>query len=74
MSYAPDDNAEVEHDVYLKGLPHSKGRPNWLIFCHAIGCDASAEWAIVAENREIRLCPDHLDTITKALVSLRGVH
>ena len=74
MSYAPDDNPKVEHDVYVRRLPHpNPQRPTWAIFCHAIGCDDAAEWAIVAENREVRLCRVHLDTITEALVSLRRV-
>lgn len=73
MTYAPDDNSEIEHDVYLRRLPHPEGRPNWLIFCHATGCDDPAVQAIATFGREIRLCQVHLDDLTETLVALKGV-
>jgi len=73
MTYAPDDNPEIEHDVYLRRLPHPEGRPTWQIFCHAIVCDDPAVQAIVTELREIRLCQVHLDDLTETLIALKGV-
>ena len=72
MSYAPDDNPEIEYAVYLKRLPPVQSQ-EVMIFCHANECVNSAEWAIVTQIATIRLCLVHLDMITETLVSLREI-
>ena len=69
MTFSPDDNPEIEHDVYLRRLPPAKpGKVE--IFCHAT-CVNPAVWAIVTPMTTMRLCLVHLDDLTETLVFLR---
>ena len=69
MTFSPDDDPTVEHDVYLRRLPPAKpGKVE--IFCSAV-CIYPAEWAIETPRTTMRLCQVHLDVLTETLDSLR---
>ena len=71
MTFSPDDNPTVEHDVFLRRLPPAKpGKVE--IFCHAV-CDNPAVWVIVTPRIDMRLCLVHLDDLTETLIRLKGI-
>ena len=72
MTFPPDDNPTVEHDVFLRRLsPAKPGKVE--IFCHATVCANPAVWAIVTPMTTMRLCQVHLDDLTETLVALKAI-